>query len=192
METGSGLAKDERVVFLVRGYHTGNATEDSFTRCLEKRLSDGGQTIDVYPRGQFMDALFPWFEPRTAPESSEALPELLARPAVARRINDTGVRYIVWLNGDTERVDGGGGISCSVSPAGGGCFGFAWWEKDSSYAASVWDLKNVATSGSVTTQVSGFSMMPAVVIPIPLIAPTQTTACKQLATELREFLLGVP
>ena len=65
-----------------------------------------------------------------------------------------------------------------------------WWEKDSDYEASVWDMKQVASAGMVATDVNGMSFMPAVVVPVPLIAPTQNTACKRLAKQLRMFLVG--
>ena len=64
-----------------------------------------------------------------------------------------------------------------------------WWEKDSDYEASVWDMKQLASAGMVSTDVNGMSFMPAVVVPVPLIAPTQTTACKRLSDQLRMFLV---
>ena len=94
-----------------------------------------------------------------------------------------------WIEGSTEALEGGGNISCSVGPGAGGCFGLMWWEKDSDYEASVWDMKQLASAGMVSTDVNGMSFMPAVVVPVPLIAPTQTTACKRLSDQLRMFLV---
>ena len=109
----------------------------------------------------------------------------MERPGVAARIRDQGVRYIIWLDGDTEKVAGGGSLSCAAGPGGGGCFGFAWWQKDADYEASVWDLDGYATAGTVSADVSGTSFLPALVVPIPLIARTQSAACKGLAQQLR-------
>jgi hypothetical protein len=139
---------------------------------------------------EFIDALFPWFEPRTAPQSADALPELLARPGVAERIEAKGVRYLVWLDGTTEKTNGGGSLSCAVGPGGGGCFGLTWWEDDASYDAAVWDLRRQSNAGSVSADVHGTSMIPALIIPVPLIARTQSAACKDMAHQLRQFIHG--
>jgi len=44
----------------------------------------------------------------------------------------------------------------------------------------------------VTAAVRGTSMIPAVVVPVPLIARTQNAACKGLARELQDFILPDP
>ena len=100
------------------------------------------------------------------------------------------MRYIVWLDGDTEKVAGGGSLSCAAGPGGGGCFGFAWWQKNADYNASIWDLEGLESAGTVSADVSGTSFLPALVIPIPLIARTQATACKGLANQLRIFIIS--
>jgi hypothetical protein len=107
---------------------------------------------------------------------------------VAERIEQNGIRYIVWLDGDTEQTSGGGSLSCAVGPGGGGCFGLTWWEDDASYDASVWDLRQKSDAGSVSASVHGTSMIPALVIPVPLIARTQSAACRDMARELRQFI----
>ena len=43
---------------------------------------------------------------------------------------------------------------------------------------------------SVTADVEGTSFLPALVIPIPLIARTQAAACKGLATQLHAFIVA--
>lgn len=187
--TATGIAAGESVVILATSYHKGKAVEEDFLSCVNAEVQKGKGGIAVYPERQFTDALFPWFEPRTAPQTAEALPELLARPGVEERIQARGIRYIVWLNGTTEQTNGGGSLSCAVGPGGGGCFGLTWWEDDASYDAAVWDLRQKADAGSVSADVHGTSMIPALIIPVPLIARTQSAACKDLARELREFIV---
>ena len=186
--TLTGVGDGDAIVVLARSYHNGNNTEGKFIDCIDKQLGKGRRSMTVIPDEDFRDAFYPWFEPRTAPKTPADLPSLLAEPAVVDRINETGLRYIVWVEGSTEALEGGGNISCSVGPGGGGCFGLMWWEKDSDYEASVWDLRQVASAGQVAADVNGMSIMPAVVIPVPLIAPTQTTACKRLSDQLKMFL----
>ena len=187
-ETLTGLNAGDSVVIMAKSYHQGNETEADYLTCVENALGSGSEGLTVIPHQQFVDELFPWFEPRTAPADTKGLPALMKRPGVSDAVKEMGVRYIVWLDGDTERVAEGGSLSCAVGPGGGGCFGFAWWQNDADYEASVWDMDGFETAGTVSADVSGTSFLPALVVPIPLIARTQTKACKGLATSLRAFI----
>ena len=187
-ESSTGINEGEAVVVMAKSYHLGNETEEKYIRCVEKALGNGSDGLRVIPHREFVDSLFPWFEPRTAPAETKHLPKLMGYPGVVERIAEQKVRYIIWLDGDTERVAGGGSLSCAAGPGGGGCFGFAWWQNDADYQASVWDLEELESAGTVTTDVSGTSFLPALVIPIPLIARTQSKACKSLAGQLQQFI----
>jgi hypothetical protein len=188
-EIRTGLEEGESVVVMAKSYHQGNETEADYIACVEKALGTGSNGVSVIPNQRFVDNLFPWFEPRTAPAKTEGLPTLMSRPGVADAIREMGVRYIVWLDGSTDRVAEGGSLSCAAGPGGGGCFGFAWWQNDSDYEASVWDLNAHETAGTISADVTGTSFLPAVVVPIPLIARPQARACKGLATQLRAFIV---
>lgn len=185
----TGLNEGESVVIMAKSYHQGNKTESDYVNCLENALGRGSKGLRVIPSQQFVDSLFPWFEPRTAPAETKGLTKLMDRPGVADAVKEMGVRYIVWLDGDTERVAQGGSLSCAAGPGGGGCFGFAWWQNDADYEASIWDLDGFESAGTVSADVSGTSFLPALVVPIPLIARTQTAACKGLADQLRAFIV---
>jgi hypothetical protein len=185
----TGIGRDESIVVLATSYHSGNKTESGFLDCVSDELDDGRDALNVYPSQEFRDELFPWFEPRTMPQSIEALPELLARPGVAERITQRGVRYLVLVKGSTEETSGGGGMSCAAGPTGGACFGLVWWENDGSYEATIWDLRKTEHTGDVSTDVHGTSMVPALIVPLPFIARTQTAACKSLARELQQFIV---
>jgi hypothetical protein len=188
--TSTGIQAGEGVVIMARSYHLGNETESKFIECVGSAISRGSGGLRVVPNDEFVDALFPWFEPRTAPSDTKGLPDLLERPGVAETIADKGVRYVIWLDGDTDRVAGGGSLSCAAGPGGGGCFGFAWWQNDSKYEAAVWDLTALESAGTISADVSGTSFLPAVVIPIPLIARTRAKACKGLADQLKAFIVA--
>ncbi|MGH8193497.1 MAG: hypothetical protein ACREQ8_03715, partial [Woeseiaceae bacterium] len=127
----TGIQDGEGVVIMAKSYHLGNETEADFISCIGDQIGKGSSGLRVVPHTEFVDALFPWFEPRTAPAESKGLPELMHRPGVPEMIAEKGVRYVVWLDGDTEKVAGGGSMSCAAGPGGGGCFGFAWWQNDS-------------------------------------------------------------
>jgi hypothetical protein len=188
-ETTTGLADGEGVVIMAKSYHLGNETEAKFIACVGDAVGRGSSGLRVVPNNEFIDALFPWFEPRTAPAETKGLPDLMMRPGVPEKIAEKGVRYVIWLDGDTDRVAGGGSMSCAAGPGGGGCFGFAWWQNDSKYEASVWDLSGLEDAGTVSADVSGTSFLPAIIIPIPLIARTQAKACKGLADQLKLFIV---
>lgn len=189
-EQTTGMREGDSVVVMAKSYHQGNQTEATYIECVENALGRGSKGLNVIPNQQFVDNLFPWFEPRTAPSDTKGLEQLMSRPGVPEAVEDMGVRYIVWLDGDTNRVTQGGSLSCAAGPGGGGCFGFAWWQDAADYEASIWDLDGSKSAGTVTADVSGTSFLPALVVPIPLIARTQSKACKGLARQLLTFLVN--
>lgn len=188
--SSTGINAGEGVVVMAKSYHLGNETEEKYIQCVERALARGSSRLRIIPHRKFVDSLFPWFEPRTAPAEPKHLPKLMDYPGVVDRIAEQKIRYVVWLDGDTERVAGGGSLSCAAGPGGGGCFGFAWWQNKADYEASVWDLRELESAGTVSADVSGTSFMPALVIPIPLIARAQSKACKSLANKLQQFIVN--
>jgi len=187
--SATGIEDHESVVVIAASYHKGNRTGTDFLQCMDDELDTGSKAVNVYPREKFLDDLFPWLEPRTMPQEIKDLPGLLAQPGVSERISASGVRYLVWVDGSTKKTSDGGGMSCAAGMAGGGCFGLLWWEDDGAYTARVWDLKASSAPGKVSTDVHGSSMVPALILPLPFIARTETAACKELAGELREFIV---
>ena len=188
--TTTGILPGEGVVIMPRSYHLGNETEEKFVNCVSASVGRGSSGLQVIPNQEFVNALFPWFEPRTAPAEIKELSILMSRPGVTEMISEKGIRYVVWIDGDTDKVASGGSMSCAVGPGGGGCFGFAWWANDSKYEATVWDLTGLESTGTVTADVNGTSFMPAIIIPIPLLARTQSKACNGLADQLKLFIVS--
>ena len=186
----TGLLDGESVVVMAKSYHLGNETEADYIRCVERALARGSGSLNVIPNQQFIDNLFPWFEPRTAPADTKGLVTLMGRPGVPQAVKNMGVRYIIWLDGGTERVTQGGSLSCAAGPGGGGCFGFAWWQDDADYEASIWDLADSEAAGTIIADYTGTSFLPALVVPIPLIARTQSKACTGLAKQLQMFIVS--
>ncbi len=189
-EAQTGIAEGEAIVIMAKSYHLGNETEAKFIQCVGDSIGRGRTGLRVIPNQEFVDALFPWFEPRTAPAETKGLPTLMSRPGVAEIIKEKGVRYVVWVDGDTDKTAGGGSMSCAVGPGGGGWFGFAWWQNESEYEATVWDLDGLEDAGTVSADVSGTSFLPAIVVPVPLIARTRAKACKGLADQLKLFIVA--
>ena len=186
----TAITSDEAVVILAKPNVEGSGTEDKFMDCVGGDLAGGAHPVHISGNNQFVDDLFPWFEPSTAPTRPEAITELLSRPGVSEKIAAKGVRYVVWVDGVTRKTDGGGSIACGAAPGAAGCLGFGWWEKNSDYVATVWDMKQARSAGSVTADVTGTSALIGVIVPLPFIARVQHTACNRMAGQLRTFLLG--
>lgn len=189
-DSATGILNGESVVIIASSYHTSDPAEDAFIECVIDSVDSGRGKLKVHPASELRDALFPWLEPRTAPQKIEDLPKLLKRPGISERIDERGIRYLIWIKGDTERTNGGGSLSCAAGPTGGACFGLAWWENMSAYEATVWDLDDGVRSGMVTTSVNGTSVVPALILPMPFIARTRAAACKGMSTQLKNFLIG--
>ena len=191
-ELKSPLGTGEAIVILAKPQIEGAGSEDKFMDCLGHKLAGGANSIAVQDNNQFVDKMFPWFEPSTAPTRPAAVSTLLARPGVSEMVASTGVRYVVWLDGNTRKTDGGGSIACGAAPGAAGCVGFGWWEKESNYEATIWDLKNATSAGSVGANVTGTSAIVGAIVPIPFIARVEATACDRLADQLRIFFKGDP
>jgi len=189
-ELQTQIAAGEAVVLLAKPVVEGSGTEEDFTDCVSADLAKGAEGFTVRDNNEFVDQMFPWFEPSTAPTRPEALTELFERPKVSSQLALTGVRYVVWLGGATRKTDGGGSIACGAGPGGAGCIGFGWWEKESDYQATVWDLRQARSAGTVTTNVTGTSALVGAIVPLPFIARVQGTACDRMASQLRSFLKG--
>jgi len=182
------LGAGEAVVVIPRADGAAYATDAEFADCVAEQLADAG--IETLPAGRFADRLFPCFEPLLAPREPEAVPKLLEDPHIRARLRETGVRYVVWLDGVTRDGDDGGTMSCAVGPGGGGCLGFMWWEKEAAYEAEIWDLQRARRLAKVGIDATGRSFMPAVIVPVPLIARTDSAVCGGLAGQLTEVMNG--
>lgn len=186
----TGIESHESVVILGRRQASDYETRSEFVECVGERMTRGENSISIVPEQEFVDAMFPWFEPRTAPLRTRDLERLMTEAVVADRMTEFGVRYIVWLDGFTETTGRSGSISCTIGPGGAGCFGFGSWEDDANFDARVWDVGSLTNVGTISTDATGQSYMPALVIPIPLIARVEANACSRLATQLKEFVNG--
>lgn len=186
----TGIESDESIVILGRRQASDYETRAEFVSCVGDRMSSGTNAINIVPEQEFVDAMFPWFEPRTAPLRTQDLERLMAEDVVAQKMNEFGIRYMVWLDGFTETTDRSGSISCTIGPGGAGCFGFGSWEDDANFDARIWDVDSLTNVGTISTDATGQSYLPALIIPIPLIARVEANACTQLANQLKVFVNG--
>lgn len=179
---------DGSIVILGRRHAPDYDTEPDFIDCIGDHISRRDSSITVISEPAFVDSLYPWFEPRTAPLSVEGLDRLMAIGPVADKIVELNLNYMVWVDGRTQDTNSAGSMTCGISPAGGGCFGFGTWGTESDYEATIWNFTNNSEVGRMSASTSGQSYMPAVVVPIPIIAPVQDTACQSLGQQLLQYL----
>lgn len=189
-ERDTAIGAAESVVVLGKPQIEGAGAGSEFLDCIAYRIAGRRNGINVYPNEEFTDKLFPWFEPGTVPSKAQGLESILQQPGVSEQVAATGVRYIVWLDGGTRKTDGGGSLACGAAPGAAGCIGFGWWEKESDYEATVWDLKQAESVGSVGTNITGTSAIVGAVVPLPFIVHTENTACFRLGDQLKSFLAG--
>jgi hypothetical protein len=189
-ELDTAITSTESVVVLAKPQVEGTGAEGGFIDCVSNRLQGRNNAIRVQSNESFADKLFPWFEPSNIPTKAEGMAAVLSQPGVTEQVAATGVRYIVWLDGATRKTDGGGSLACGAAPGAAGCIGFGWWEKESAYEATVWDLKQAKSVGSVGTNVTGTSAIVGAIVPLPFIARVQGTACNRMGEQLNHFLTG--
>ncbi len=179
---------DGSVVILGRRHASDYETEPDFIRCVGRYITSHDKSIHITDEQEFVDAFYPWFEPRTAPLHPGDIQRLLQQSAVAKKVKKMKTKYMIWIDGSTVRGDSAGSMTCAVGPGGGGCFGFGTWSDSSDYEATIWDFTNRAEVGRVNATASGQSYMPAVIIPLPIIAPVEGTACDSVGAQLLKFL----
>ena len=178
----------EGIVVLGRRHELDRNTEVDFIECVGQKISAEAPSLSVIPEQDFVDALYPWFEASTAPMDVAGLDGLLNNTAVAKKFDALNLRFFVWINGFTETTNSNGSMSCAVGPGGGGCFGFKSWDDEANYEAAVWDLKHRNVAAKINTDTEGTSYVPAVIIPVPLLARVKATACDAMSSQLVETL----
>ena len=187
-ELPTKIAKGEAVVILAKPQIEGAGAEDGFMDCVSNNLQD--RTIAVRRQRRIRRLHVSLVRAGNGSSKPEAVATLLSHPGVSEKVAASGVRYVVWLDGSTAKTDGGGSIACGAAPGAAGCIGFGWWEKESDYEATIWDLQQARSAGSVGANVTGTSAIIGAIVPLPFIARVQSAACNRMADQLRTFFNG--
>lgn len=156
--------------------------------CVGNRLSQLTPPVKVISADTVGLELFPWLEPSTAPKSVEELRNLLSTPAIKNKMRALGVGYLLEFHGGTKTNIPGGGILCGVATGGGGCFGYAWGSRESSFNATILDIKDKnKLSKAISTQKGGV-YVPAFIFPIPIMAATESKACQDMTSQIHALI----
>ncbi|MGI9293625.1 MAG: hypothetical protein ACR2PS_06545 [Pseudomonadales bacterium] len=186
------FSSDKSIVIIGRRHASDYETEPWIISCIGKQIAAGNSGIDVITEQDFMNELYPWFEPRTAPMQPQRLKRLLQDKVIADKVVGLGVQYIVWVDGSTQRTDSAGSISCAIGPGGAGCLGFGTWDDDSSYTVSIWDIEEPSSVAEISANAEGTSFMPAIIVPVPLIARVKTSVCNGVADQIKAMFPSPP
>jgi hypothetical protein len=66
--------------------------------------------------------------------------------------------------------------------------GLAYGDRETSLAANLWDLQEGQAAGSAEAAKQGTTVVPAFILPIPLIARTESPACQDLANLIEQLV----
>jgi hypothetical protein len=179
------LGADEKVAILGRSDAGHYETDRSFMDCLGKKLDNSN--FAVMSEQEFVDALYPWFEPRTAPKHLERLKKIMQEPVIQEKVRQERIRYLVWLDGEVESQGMSGSMTCAMTSAGGGCFGYTSWDKIATFEATVWDLTDLTEEARIRVDSEGTSYVIGIVAPIPLLSPVKSQACEGMGKQLRSY-----
>jgi len=156
--------------------------------CVGNRLAQASPPFEVIAADQVRLAFFPWLEPSTAPKSLEDLQRWAAEPAIRNKMRAIGARYLLEFHGGTKTQIPGGGILCGAGYGAGGCFGFAWGSRDSAFNATLLDMREGGAPLDASAMQHSGVYVPAFILPIPLMAATESKACEELSQRIHDRL----
>ena len=179
------IEEGEKVAILGRRDAGHYVTDRGFIDCLGDRLANAD--FQVMPEQDFVDALYPWFEPRTAPKHLKRLRRIMQEPVVADKIQQEKISHLVWLDGEVESHGVSGAMTCGGGPGTPGCFGYTTWDKTVTFEAIIWDLEDLTEEARIRVDSEGTSYVIGVVAPIPLLTPVESEACKGMGEQLMSY-----
>ena len=161
-----------------------NLKGKEFAECVQEELKEDLQYLKFVPGDKFREALFPWFEPNTAPRNIEELSALLSKTLVKKRIESLGVELLIYVHGSTETYDETFGAEPGI--------GFLYHaERTTNIWTTVWDLKEIVRVGDTDIYFEGKVYAGIIaIVPFAVLAFTESSACKETAKRISNCLTG--
>lgn len=162
-----------------------NLTDKEFAKCVQEKLKQDLQYLKFLQGDKFREAMFPWFEPNTAPKNIEELSALLTKPLVKKRIESLGVELLIYVSGYTKETEVQQGVDIFGN-------GFSA-RRETRILVTVWDLNEIVRVGDTDisfkgTVAAGTSIIPPFIyIWIPF---TESKACSETAKRISNYLKG--
>ncbi|MGB2930596.1 MAG: hypothetical protein WBB70_17035 [Desulfobacterales bacterium] len=168
-----------------------NPKDKDFAECLQRELIEDIPNLKFIPEVKFRDALFPWFEPNTAPKSIEELSALLSKTLVKKRIESLGVELLIFVHGRTEQKEYDGFLLHLATPfAYGGSYGYLSAERGTNITTTVWNLKESFSIGDTDIHAKGKVRWIGLILPVPIPAFTESEACSETAKRISNCITG--
>ena len=186
---GNAIAANDGIaVFIAIGGELNNQDE----KCLTKELRGLDTERTVLTGMEFRDSLFPFFEPKYAPDTVEEFSAFLAKPGIKARIESMGIRYVVSVVGlNTNLHDDKGAFWCGFAMDFSGCYGMVSVDETTTIATIVWDLNDIENSRVTNAVSSGKNVIVGFLLPLPLkIANSEGQACREMAQQLTTYIEG--
>ena len=161
---------------------TNKAALTSLTDCLRTEINRKLPKIKILPEEKFRDALFPWFERTTAPKTEKELNELLNRPVITDAVKDTGVDYMILIDGIIAK-QGVDGILLGLG------LGMVGGSDYANLEVKIWDVQRQVSQQIAAVNAEGGFVIAWVVLPIPVKVQQSSliTACQESVNGLVEF-----
>lgn len=164
---------------------TTKAMGESMVACVADGIRERMPTLRIVPADEFARHVFPELEPTAAPLGQESLATLAADPVFRQRAAETGVGYLITVEGQTTETSSG--------PMRGGIVLLEVRDRTSVMTARVYDLRAPGAAGTISAEVSGRPFFGVGQIPpFFYFSPsfTETRACRKLGSAVGEFLGG--
>lgn len=157
-----------------------------WVECVTEALDDKTRAR-VVGADRFRDAMFPWFETSTLPDTAEALAQRIRQAIAHAGTQSTPYPTLALIGGDTTNRFNGP-FYCSANAMGAGCLGAASGERKTVIRVAVWDLLRATQTTEFESSESGTSVLLGLLLPVPLIAPTEGRACELAASGLSQAI----
>lgn len=157
------------------------AASETMAECVRNRLAEGLRRNRVLSADEARDAFFPWLEPSQVPRADPAVQAFVARAAVAQKLRELRLRYLVAVDLSTAE---GEPVVGELLVAGAG-FG-----KDSArLAARIVDLEDACCRPGGAARATGLRGYAHVMIyGVIVLSSLQEPACGRLSSALVEAL----
>lgn len=166
---------------VILGGGGGISDDDGIVSCARSATAKADATLHLLPPKAFRNALFPLFDPSTAPWMDEDITRSLSQSAVKEKISELKVRYAVLVSGGTIETDTEESFIYTENT------------RRSWLTGRIFDLSKGGSSGILSLSVSGKNAF----VWLPYVAPgtlamTETPACHEFGRQLAAYLTGKP
>ena len=156
-----------------------------FAECVQKDLKKEFPKKEFIPGDTFRDALFPWFEPNTAPREKAELSAILSKTLVRKRIEAIGVELLIYVHGDTNQRKFSGSVGGY-----GAAVGYYGSKRETHIWTTIWDLKDYVRVGDTDVNFQGTVHIPILGLPIIIPVFTESSACNETSKRISNCLKG--